>query len=132
MRLPRARLPGQAAMWFGLLGAPGAWVVQHLVGYGVTEVACNPAGSQWEVAVDGVTIAATATAAAVALLAGLTAVKVWRDTRPTEGQGGAEEPPPRGRTHFLATVGMVITPLFLFIIVMSGLGALILPHCQQS
>jgi hypothetical protein len=117
-------------MWFGLLGAPGAWVAQFLVGYTMTQAACGDAG--WDPPVDGVTLAATIIAALVAVAAELAALKVWAETRPVQGAGGAEEPPPKGRIHFLATVGIVITPLFLFIILMSGIGAVVLPECHQS
>jgi hypothetical protein len=34
--------------------------------------------------------------------------------------------------HFLAMVGMTVTVLFMFIIVMTGLGVVILPDCRQS
>ena len=46
--------------------------------------------------------------------------------------GGSEEPPPKGRLPFLAIVGMAITPLFLAIILMDGLGVVFLPECSQS
>jgi hypothetical protein len=124
--------PPAPLAWFGLLGAPAAWVLQFLVGYGLTEVACSEAGSRWRVPVDGITLTATLVGAATALAAGLAALKVWRDTRPAEGSGGSEEPPPKGRVHFLATVGIVIAPLFLAIILMSGVGVLSLPECRQS
>lgn len=124
--------PRTVLTWFGLLGAPAAWMLQFLVGYGLTEAACSEAGSRWDVSVDGITLAATISGAAVAITAGLAALKVWHDTRPVEGAGGSEEPPPKGRVHFLATVGIVITPLFLAIILMSGFGVLSLPECRQS
>ena len=38
--------------WFGLLGAPLAWTVQLVVGFGVTEARCEPGGSRWGVSVD--------------------------------------------------------------------------------
>ena len=123
---------GPALMWFALLGAPAAWVLQHVSGYALTEAACGRAGAGWDVPVDGATAVVSAAAVAVAVLAGLAAVKLWRDTRPAEGAGGSEEPPPQGRIHFLATVGMVITPLFVSIILMSGLGELLLASCRQS
>lgn len=117
-------------MWFGLLGAPAAWSIQFLVGYGISEAACGEASAGG--ALDPVTAVATGTAAVIALLAGAAAIVAWRETRAAEGQGGAEDPPPRGRVHFLATVGIVITPLFLAIILMSGIGAILLPECRQS
>jgi hypothetical protein len=71
-------------------------------------------------------------AAAIAVLAGLSALAVFLRTRDVKGVGGSEEPPPKGRLHFLAVVGMAISPLFLAIILMDGLGVLILPECVQS
>ena len=45
----------------------------------------------------------------------------------------ADPPAPAvGRVHFLAIVGMAVTPLFLFIIVLSGLGVVALPGCRQA
>jgi hypothetical protein len=118
--------------WFGLLGAPLAWTLQFLFGFTVSEAACNEAGTRWGVAVDGLTLAATIVAAAVAVLAGLAALATFRETRGARGEGGADETPPLGRVHFLATVGVAVTPLFLFIIVMNGVGVLVLTNCHQS
>jgi hypothetical protein len=118
--------------WFGLLGPPLAWTLQFLFGFTVSEAACNEAGTRWGVAVDDLTLAATAVAAAITVLAGLSALAVFRGTRQARGEGGAEEKPPLGRVHFLATVGVAVTPLFLFIIVMNGVGVLVLTNCQQS
>ena len=35
--------------WFGLLGAPLAWTVQLVLGFGVTEARCGVGGSRWGV-----------------------------------------------------------------------------------
>ena len=118
-------------MWFGLLGPPLAWTLQFLFGYGLTELACNPGGDRG-VALDGLTLVATAVAASVALLAELSAFKVFRETRQVEGAGGSEEPPPKGRVHFLATLGLLLGPLFFAIIVMNGVGAIVLRGCHQG
>jgi hypothetical protein len=118
--------------WFGLLGAPLAWTLQFLFGLTLSEAACNEAGTRWDVPVDGPTVAATVAAAIIAVLAGLAALAAFRETRHARGKGGAEEEPPLGRVHFLATVGVVISPLFLFIIVMNGVGVAVLANCQQS
>ena len=112
--------------WFGLFGAPAAWVVQFLLGYGVTQAQCNPAGARWGVPVHTWTIAATAAAAAVALAGWAAAATTFRATR----EAGSE--PPGGRVHFIATVGLTTSPLFLLIIVWSGVGALVLEQCHQA
>ena len=118
-------------MWFGLLGAPAAWTVQFLIGFWLVEVGCNSGGDRG-LSVDSWTALATLVAAALAVLAELAAIRAFRETRDVEGQGGAEEAPPKGRVHFLAVIGMAIAPLFFFIIVMSGLGVVVLENCHQG
>jgi hypothetical protein len=112
--------------WFGVFGAPAAWVAQFLLGYGVTQAQCNPAGVRWGIPVHTWTIAATAVAAAVALAGWAAAGIAFRDTR------AASSEPPAGRVHFLATVGLATSPLFLLIVVWSGVGAVILEQCHQG
>lgn len=126
MRLRRPSLPLGAVLWFGVLGAPFAWAAQHVAGYALTAAACGDAGRRWNVHLDTWTIVVTAVAATVTLLAGAAAVSVFRVTR------DAGDEPPGGRIHFLAIVGMTITPLFLAIIVMSGLGSILLANCVQG
>jgi hypothetical protein len=127
MSLTRANV----LLWFGLLGAPAAWTVQFLVGYWLSEVRCST-GGDGALAVDGWTIATTVVTAMLTVLAGLAAITTFRRTRDVRGVGGAEEPPPKGRVHFLATVGIVIAPLFFLIIVMSGVGVAVLEDCRQG
>jgi hypothetical protein len=113
-------------MWFGLLGAPLAWTVQHVVGFGLTQAECNAAGRLWPVPIDPGTLAITIAATVVALLAGASAVAAFLATR----DAGTELP--GARMHFLATVGIVVTPIFVAIVLMSGISVLTLPECQQS
>jgi hypothetical protein len=117
-------------VWFGLFAAPFAWTAQHVAGIELTISAChdNTAGPGWDVPVDPVVIATTALAALIAVLGGLAAVNAWRATRGVDDS----DPPPDGRIHFLAIIGMTITPLFLAIILMSGLGSILLAECVQS
>ncbi len=118
--------PTSPLLWFAVAGAPLAWVTQFGLGYWISQARCSPAGTMWGIAIDAWAIGATVIAAAVALGAGLTAVSIYRAT---EDAGSA---PPGGRVHFLATVGVAITPLFLLIIVLSGIGVTVLTNCQQS
>ena len=62
------------------------------------------------------------------MLCGLAAVAAWRATRDDDD----DDAPPAGRTHFLAVIGMTITPLFLAMIVMSSAGAIVFRGCVQS
>jgi hypothetical protein len=115
-------------MWFAVLGAPFAWGVEFTIGYWVTRASCSVPGQQWGVNVNAWGIVLTAVAFTVATGAGLTAIAMFRGTADAE----KDDAPPAGRVHFLAVVGMTVTVLFMFIIVMTGLGIVILPDCQQS
>lgn len=113
-------------MWFGLLGPAGAWVGQHLVGIGSTLAQCDPAGTRWHVALHTVIIAATIAAALVALLGWIAAIAVVRLTQP------GEDVPPAGRVRFLGIVAATTSPLFLLIIIWSGIGSTVLQECRQG
>ncbi len=129
MRLPRAGLG--AVQWFGLLGAPLAWAVQHVLGFWLTELGCER-GGVGGLSLDAWSVAITAVAASVAALAELAALRAFRATSEARGIGGSDEDPPQGRVHFLATVGIAIAPLFFFIIVMNGVGVVVLQDCHQG
>jgi hypothetical protein len=109
--------------WFAVLGPPFTWAAQHVAGYALTEVACDPGG--WDIPLDALTAAITAVAAVVVVLAGAAAITIFRITR------DASEPP-GSRVHFLSIMGMALFPLFLFIIVMSGVGSIVLADCEQG
>lgn len=126
MRASLPRPPLSFLMWFGLLGAPLAWTVQHVVGMGLALAACTERMRPEGVPVDPWTIVATASAATITVLAGLAALAAFRAT------SGGDDEPPGARIHFLATVGIVVTPLFLAIILMSGTTAVLFPTCQQA
>ena len=117
-------------MWIGLLAAPAAWAAQHVTGIELQYAQChdNTRGPAWDVPVEALTIAVTATAAAIALVGELAALAAWRSARDADD----DDAPPAGRIHFLGIVGITISPLFLAMIVMSGLGSVFLPSCLQS
>jgi hypothetical protein len=114
--------------WFGLLGAPLAWTVQLVLGYGVTEARCSLANTRWGVSLDTWELALMAGAAAVVLLAEAAAVFVYHSTRGVEYSGS----PPLGRRHFFATASSLGNVLFLAAILMSGLAAVHHVPCRQS
>ena len=125
------RRPGSGALaWVGALGPPICWAAQHIGGYalGLADCPDNTAGPGWNVPVDAATIAVGGVTAAAAVLCGLSAVVAWRATRDADD----DDTPPAGRTHFLAVIGMTITPLFLAMIVMSSAGAIVFRGCVQS
>ena len=126
MRRPRS----EALDWIGALGPPFCWAGQHIAGFalGLADCPDNTPGPGWNVPVDALTIAVGGVAATLAVLCGLSAVAAWRATRDADD----EDAPPAGRSHFLAVVGMTITPLFLAMIVMSSAGAIVFRGCVQS
>jgi hypothetical protein len=108
----------------GLAAAPVAWFTQFTVGQFLSVVHCTPGGSG--LALHGWTLPATVVGALVAVGGEASALAAFRATREVDDDAD----PPLGRIHFLATVGMVTSLLFLFVILMGGLGALSYSGCQ--
>jgi hypothetical protein len=116
----------QALMWIGMFAGPVAWAFQHLAGLSLTVADCHDLTlPRSNIHFHGWVIAVTAVALAVSVAGQLAAIGAWRLTR-------GEEELPGARIHFLSVVGMAISPLFIIIVLMSGLGALFLPQCVQS
>ena len=128
MKLAPPKSAVSPLMWFAVLGAPLAWGVEFAVGYWMTQTGCSVPGRNWSLDQDIWGVVLMVFAFAVALAAGLTAVAMFRGTREAE----EDDAPPAGRVHFMAAVGMTVTVLFAFVIVMTGLGIVILPNCHQS
>ena len=114
--------------WFGLLGAPLAWTVQLVLGFGVAEARCDPGSMRWGIALDTWQIALMGAAGAVVVLAEAAAVGLYFATRHVPYDG----PPPLGRRRFFVTAASLGNILFLAIILMSGLAAVYHTPCQQS
>lgn len=129
--------PSTPLVWFAVLGGGLAWAVQFVVNLSFTWAQCNAPAGRWHLPVHGWQIALSAIAVAVTLAA--TATSAWLYLRTfnldhiaeaeRRGEGSA---PPTGRINFLATVGLTVNFLALAIIVMTGIGAPLLPVCQQS
>ncbi len=126
----RVRVPQSSAsplLWYAVLGAPAAWVAQFGISYWVTEAKCSVAGERWGISVDAWAIVLTIVAVAVAVGAGVVSVGLFRATQDDHH----ESAPPGGRTRFFAAVGLAVTPIFLAIILLNGIGAVI-QSCSQS
>jgi hypothetical protein len=118
----------ETLIWIGLLAAPGAWTVQHVLGFGVADARCDPVGRAWDVPVGTWLIALTAAAGALAVAGLAASVVAFRQVR----EAGEDDPPPGGRERFMAVCGMVICPIFLALVLLDGLGALLLEGCHQG
>jgi hypothetical protein len=123
-------------MWFGLLGAGFSWMFMFLFGYGLSVGTCNPFIADRGIPFDTWTIIDTALGAALAILSIVAAVITFLATREGTRTGdelaGKGGPPPGGRIHFLSIIGMLVSPLFLFIILLAGLGSFVLSTCTQA
>ena len=126
MNLRPPNSPTSPLLWFAVLGAPFAWGFQFGIGYWITQAQCSLSGPGWQDSSHAWAIVLTAGAAVIALTAGLVAVLLFRATSEVDN----DSPPPDGRTHFLSIVGMAITPLFTFIILMNGVGVSVLAPCH--
>lgn len=118
--------PVSPVLWFAVLGAPLAYAVQMGLGYWLAEAECSPTGEMWGISLSIWGLVVGAVAAAIAVAAGLTALRLFRRTGDYKGA------PPPGRTAFLAVVGMTVSSLFLVLILMSAAGILTYHVCNQS
>lgn len=129
--------PSSALIWFGVLGGPVAWAVQFVANLALTFAQCNAPSGRWQLPVHTLEIALSVAAITVGLLAMGVSLSLYRRTfrldhiaaAERRGEGSA---PPTGRINFLATVGLTVNFLALSIIVMTGIGAPLLPVCRQS
>lgn len=122
-----ARLRTPAALsFYGCFFAPSAWALQHWIGFSINQARCNGPGRA--APVDAVTLGALVGAFVLSVTGLLCAVAAYMATKEVEEQG----PPPASRIHFMAVVGIAITPLFMCIFLMSGIGTFFLDVCRQS
>jgi len=113
-------------MWIGVAAAPIAWFTQFAVGQYLSVVHCTPGGGG--ISVHAWALPATVVGALVAATGGLCALATFRATRDVDN----DSDPPHGRIHFMGILGLILSPLFLFIILMGGLGALTYSGCQPG
>jgi hypothetical protein len=122
-------------VWFAVGGGAIAWAVQFVVGLGFGFAECNQSGRS--VPLHAGQAAASSVAAVIALASIAAGVWIFRNTYRVRDVFGQERrgdgaTPPIGRIHFLAIVGLTVNLLALAIIVMDGVGAPLLPLCQQA
>ncbi len=129
--------PSDALVWFAVLGGAGAWAVQFLANLGFTFAQCDQPAARWALPVHTWEIGLSILAVIVALAAEVASLSLYRRTASPEHAAEHERRgdgthPPLGRIQFLSMVGLTVNFLALAIIVMTGVGAPLLPVCQQS
>jgi amino acid transporter len=119
------------------MGGGWAWFVQFAVNLALTFAQCNQPTDRFRIPIHTLEIAISAVAIAVALAAEGVALwmfrrTAWLDHVSEQERRGKGVKPPVGRLQFLAMIGMTVNFLALVIMVMTGIGAPLLPVCQQS
>lgn len=115
-------------MWLGIVAAPAAWACQHVFGFGVTKAGCSIGSRGWNVPIDSWTIIGGAVAAALAITGLVASILTFRAVSDADN----DTAPPEGRIYFMSICGIVISPLFLAIIVMSTIATAVLTNCHQG
>ena len=122
MRVDRSAPLTTFLLWVGLLGAPGAWALQLVVGYAAEEADCSVGTASFGGShTASVWLSVGAGLAAVASLAA--AALVWRSTQRTRAAD------PRGRVEFMAVAGLLVGFLFLALIVVTAVGITYFEPC---
>ena len=112
--------------WYGVLGAPLAWTVELLAGYGTQEAAC--AVGSTSTTLSGNANSAIGAITAAMLLVALGGLLAARST--TRALRAGEIPDPRGRVAFMARFATITSLLFSLAIVLSGIPILALESCH--
>ena len=124
--------------WVGVVVAPTAWTLQHVVGYGIAQARCGAGGVHWGISNTVWELALLGCAAVLVLVSEAAAIAVFAATREANyGDGPPEDGRwsgalPHTRLHFFALTAMVANVLFLAIMLMSGLGSALETACVQS
>lgn len=130
--------PSSALVWFAVGGGAVAWAMQFVAGLAFGWAQCNQGGyARWHLSVHAWQAAIAGGALVVGLASMASAVWLFKRTYRIgdvfgEERRGDGAPPPVGRVHFLALVGITVNLLALAIIVMDGTGAPTFALCQQA
>jgi hypothetical protein len=117
-----------ALQWVGVFVGALTWTAQHVIGYGVTDAACSPAGLRWGIGMDTWQITLMIVAGLIILAAEAAAVAVFLSTRESEDQ----DPPPGGRLQFFAAAAMFANLLFFAIVLLDGIASVSNVLCRQA
>jgi hypothetical protein len=124
--------------WIGVVVAPVAWTIQHVVGFGIAQARCSIGGEHWGISNTTWELALLACAAALVLLSEAAAAAVFLATREANygdgppGEGRWSGALPHTRLHFFATAAMVANVLFLAILLMDGFASALEKACVGS
>lgn len=125
-------------VWFAVGGGACAFALQFVAGLALGWAQCEPGGAvRWHIPVRAWQAGVAGGGFLVGLASMGTAVWLFRrtyrvgDVFASERRGDGS-PPPVGRIHFLAQVGLVVNLLVLALIALDGIGAPLHSLCQQA
>ena len=107
-------------LWLGLLGGPLVWATYFTIGYFFVEASCRTATGSTIIGLPGpavIVVALTIVSLLLVLVAGRLAYQQWRQAAGPES----------GR--FMAEAGLFTSGLFAFVILITGIPALVLAPC---
>lgn len=118
-------------LWFGLCGAPLAWIGLEMFSYVLSMGVCTSQADAHTGATWTAMLAASIVAGLIALAAIVVAVNNWRKTR-HESQGSAHNllEVGEGRTRFLAMCGLLTSAGFIVAFIFSATTLLVVPLCK--
>lgn len=130
-------VPSTRTVWFAVLGGAVAWACQFVANLGLAFAQCDQPIQRWHLGVHGWNIGLSLAAIAVGIAATVMSVRLFLRTYRHEDAAELERRgmgvhPPLGRISFLSMVGITVNLLAIAIIVMTGIGAPLLPVCQQA
>lgn len=120
---------GSLRLWVGVLTGPLAWAVHLVLNYSLEEwFACSPStqtpGEILGLSVHTVSVAVNAALAFATLIAGLIALSCLRRANADDDEGK--------RARWMASVGIINSCLFGFIIVVGLAPSVVLEICEYS
>ena len=120
---------GLASLWFGVLAGPIVWSLLTLVNYAVAAQSCQPAGRHLAhplfTSVKVVGGIATLVGFAIVVAALLVSVRSGRIANDADVPRDAVW----NRVHFMALSGIIVSAVFLYAILLHGLGVLFVTSC---
>lgn len=124
------------SLWFGVLAGPIVWSLYFLAGYGLSEVACRlrllESPMMGLTALSLLILLLTLVALIVTLSAGFVAYRNWRHVNRaglSSSSAAGSHRLDRDSGQFMALAGLMLSALFSFLILVTGLPVLVLHPC---
>lgn len=133
---PARHAVGKWALWYGVLGAPTAWLVVQMLDYGAASHVCGArsaeSGAQLVRGTEPWFLWLTGFAFLIALGASSVAYRNWRRTRNEQsGSGHHLLELGEGRTRFMAMCGLLTSVSFSLAFLFTAAFLLVAPLCSR-